>query len=252
MASNAARSPLRFRGSPRIVEGLAPLTTRQALTASLSLDLKLPQAVQQAAPLTLQTAPVGSSATQLRFSLPELTPPGTYEGTVQIGGESYPIIVEVEPHPYLIISPRQLLLQVVAGTEAMVELTLVNSGNVPCEITKAHVFGLFDVDGVERSIGAALGDSVEKGQGRLNRFLDEVADNHGGLVRVNMREGAGIIEPGEMRNLQAMLRFSDRLKPGRTYCGTWPLFNLEYYVQVNVARPKPAATEKKKTQKESR
>lgn len=249
--ATSAGLPIRFRGSPRIVEGLAPLTPQQALSVSLLLDLKLPRTVQPTVPLTLQTDPVGSSATRLRFSLPESTPPGTYEGTVQIGGESYPIRVEVEPHPYLVISPRQLLLQVASGQEAIVDLTLVNSGNVPCEIRKAHVFGLFDVEGAERSIGAALGDSAEKGQGRLNRLMEEAADNHGGLVRVNVQEGAGIMEPGELRNLHATLRFSDRLKPKHTYLGTWSLINLEYYVQVDVASPNPAAPERPRTRKES-
>ena len=257
MATHAA-TPLRFRGSPRIVEGLAPLTPQQALTASLSLDLKLPRAVQQAAPLTVQTVPVGSAATRLRFSLPESTPPGTYEGTVRIGGESYPISVEVVPHPYLAIFPRQLMLEVASphggasqGSEATVDLTLVNSGNVPCEIGKAHAFGLFDVKGADRAIGAALSDPEEKGQARLNHLMDEAANNHGGLVRVNVREGTGIIEPGELRNLHVTLRFSDRLRPGNTYWGTWPLYNLEYYVKVHVSSPSPAPASGTGTQEES-
>jgi hypothetical protein len=214
------------------------MTPRQAQAASLTLDLKLPQAIQQAPPVTLQTEPISASAARLRFSLPESTPPGTYEGTVQISGEYYPILVEVEPHPYLVISPRQLLLRVASGAEATADLVLINSGNVPCEITKAHAFGIFDIDGAERAIGAALGSSTEKGQGRLNRLLDEAADNHGGLVRVNVREGVGSIAPGELRNLRATLRFSDRLKAGHTYWGTWPLLNLRYYVQIYITNSK--------------
>lgn len=225
--------PIRLRGSPRIVEGLAPFPPQEMLTASLTFDLKVPQAGKQAA-FTLETDPVGASATRLKFSLPESTPPGTYEGTAQIGGESYPIKVEVEPYPYLVISPRQLLLQIRPGADTTVDLTLVNSGNVPCEITKTHAFGIFDVKGVENSIGTALRDSKEKGQGRLNRLIDEVADHHGGLVRVTINEGVGVIKPGEFRNLRATLRLSDRLKPGYTYWGTWPLFNLKYYVRVYV------------------
>jgi hypothetical protein len=240
-------SPIRFHGTPRTVEGLVPLTAKQALTAVLSLDLKLPPAFQQTAPLTLQTVPVGTSATRLRLALPESTPPGTYEGTVQIENISYPIVVEVKPHPYLVITPRQLILQVAPGTEEIVDLMLVNTGNVVCEITKAHLFGLFDVQGVERSIGAALGTSAEKGQGRLNRLMDEAADNHGGLVRVAVREGAGPIEPGALRSVRATLRFSDHLKPGRTYWGTWPILNLKYYVRVFVSSPSRADGESAKT-----
>ena len=237
MATTAA-TPIRFHGSPRVVEGLVPFAPGPALTATLSLDLKRARAARQVTPLALEATPIGSSAMRLQFSLPESTPPGTYEGSVQIGDESYPITVEVEPRPYLVISPRQLFLQVAPGAEASVDLTLVNTGNVACEITKVHAFGLFDVKGVDRSIGAALSDPTEIGPARLVRFMDEAAGSHGGLVRVSVKAGAGSLEPGELRNVRATLRFSEHLKPDRTYWGTWPLLNLKYYVRVTVTSSK--------------
>jgi hypothetical protein len=250
MATTAA-THIHFQGSPRVIEGLVPFEPQPALTITLSLDLKQARAARHVAPLALEATPVGSSAMRLQFSLPESTPPGAYEGSVQIGGESYPITVEVQPHPYLVISPRQLSLQVAPGAEASVDLTLVNSGNVSCEITKVHAFGLFDVKGVERSIGVMLGTTVEKGQGRLDRFMDEAADSHGGLVRVIIKEGAGSLGPSELRNVRAALRFSERLKPDQTYWGTWPLLNLKYYVRVSVISPDPAAVKSPRKQKES-
>ncbi len=250
MATTSIR-PLRFRGSPRSVEGMSTLAPQRPLTAPLSLDLKLPRSLQAAAPLTVQTEPIGSSATRLRFSLPEATPPGVYEGTVRIGKETYPITVEVEPQAYLVVSPRQLIVQAAAGAEVTADLTIVNSGNVPCEITKTHAFGLFDVKGADRAIGAALADPEVKGQARLGRLMDEAADNHGGLVRVAVRDGAGVVEPGELRTLQVTLHFSERLKPGHTYWGTWPLHNLEYYVKIDVSSSSPTATKRSGTHKES-
>jgi hypothetical protein len=152
-------TPIRLHGTPRSLEGLALLTPEQALTAKLTLDLGLPSALQSSAPISLQTTPIGSAAARLQLSLPESTPPGTYEGSVQVEGERYPLVLEVKPHPYLVISPRQLVLQAAPGSQVNAELTLINSGNVVCEITKVHLFGLFDVQGVERAIGAALGTS---------------------------------------------------------------------------------------------
>ena len=237
MATTKA-TPIRFHGSPRSIDGLVPFAPGPALTATLSLDLKRAPAARQVPPLALAATPIGSSAMRLQFSLPESTPPGIYEGNVQIGSESYPITIEVEPRPYLVISPRRLSFRIAPGAEATVELTLVNSGNVACEIAKVHAFGLFDVDGFDRSFGAALIDPVEKGQGRLGRFMDEVADSHGGLVRVSMKAGAGSLEPGELRNVRATLHFSNHLKPDHTYWGAWPLVNLSYYVRVTVTSSK--------------
>lgn len=230
-------APIRFHGSPRLVEGLTSLTLQQAHTASVSLDLNLPPMDKRVEPSSLQTVPIGSSGTRLRFSLPESTPPGTYEGSIQLGRESYSIMVELEPFPYLVMAPRQLSLQVPPGSEAIVDLTVLNSGNVPCQIARAYAFGLFDIEGAERSVGAALAGSVRTGTERLDRLLEEAADNHAGLVRVALRKESGTIEPGESRNLRASLRFSDRLKPGHTYSGTWPLENLRYSVQVSTINP---------------
>lgn len=249
MVKNAA-TPIRFRGTPRSLEGLATLAQYQVHGATLALNLSQ-RATQPALPLALQTEPIGSAATRLRFVLPESTPPGTYEGTVEIDGANYPVVVEVEPHPYLVVSPRQLVVQVEAGKETSVEVTLVNSGNVPCEIDKVYAFGLFDVEGAERAIGVALRDSSEEGRSRLDRLLDEAADNHAGLVRVAVREGQGSIEPGEVRNVRATLRFSDRLKPGHVYGGTWPMLNLRYSVQVQVSGTPPAKDMETNAKKES-
>ncbi len=247
-------APLRFRGSPRIVQGLAPLNPDQALNAELSLDLKLPQehrVTRQTPEHPLQSVPLSSFASRLRFSLPESTPPGTYEGSVQIGGETYPVVVEVEPHPQLFISPRQLILQATPGQEVTVNLTLGNSGNVTCEIRKAYAFGLFEVNGLDRAIGAALTQAPAEGRTRLDKLMDEVADNHGGSVRVNVREGTGVLAPGELRDLTVTLRFTDRLKPEHTYWGTWPLYNLRYYVKVFVG-PSPAPGSGQETQEEAK
>ncbi len=246
--------PLRFRGSPRIVQGVAPLTSDQALNAALSLDLKLPQAhrvTRETPEHPLQTVPLSSFASRLRFSLPESTPPGAYEGSVQIGNETYPVVVEVEPHPQLFISPRQLIIQAVPGQEITMNLSLGNSGNMPCDIRKGYAFGLFEVNGLDRAIGAALGQAPEEGRTRLDRLIDEAADNHGGSVRVNVQEGAGVLEPGDLRDLTVTLRFTDRLKPEHTYWGTWPLYNLRYYVKVFVG-PKEDKDSGHETQEEAR
>jgi hypothetical protein len=242
-------APIRFRGSPRNIEGLAYLTPQQTLAASLWIDLDLPETERQG--LALQTETLSASVAKLRFSLPESVPPGVYQGKVQIEAESRPITVEVDPHPFLTISPSQLSLQVTPDSQVPVVLTLLNTGNVPCEITKVYAFGIFDVTGADRAIGAAIvGGSEEKGRGRLDRFMDEAANNHGGLVLVSLEAGDGRLEPGELRDIKATLRFSNLLKPGRNYWGTWPMINLRYYVRVNVLGSPPVEDDKNRRRKE--
>ena len=78
-------------------------------------------------------------------------------------------------------------------------------------------------------------EEEKKGLERIMRLAEGVADGHGGLVRVNIKEGAGLIAPGKLSNLRVALRLPKQLKSGQTYSGTWPLLNLRYYVRVQVS-----------------
>lgn len=224
---------LLFRGTPRLVEGLAPIPLGLVGDRPVSIDLDLPRQKPEAR--VVQIVPAGAIALRLRFSLPEETPPGSYRGKMQLGDQLYTTVVEVEPHPHLLISPSQLSLQAAPGEEVEIALTVANDGNVEYEMPRAHGFGLFDTTGVERAIGATLRDNETVGLARINRLAEEVADSHGGLVRVNVKEGVGLIAPGKLSNLRVALRLPKQLKPGQTYSGTWPMLNLRYYVRVYVS-----------------
>src|SRR5579863_202817 len=121
-------------------------------------------------PIVLHPIPAGATATRLRIVLPKSTPPGTYKGRVKFGDSQYPILAEVEPYPHLRLSPSRLSLEAAAGSEIEVELTLVNGGNVTCEVGKAYAFGLFDKDGLNRGTAAAFQDDAGRGRGRFDRL----------------------------------------------------------------------------------
>jgi len=175
---------------------------------------------------------VGAGVSRLHLSIPRGTPPGTYNGSVELAGRQYPVEVHVEPRAYLLSSPRQLVLSGHAGEQVHVDLALANSGNVPGEIGKTHAFGLYDVHGAERAIGTAFRQAEESGAGRVEHLLQQLAAGHGGLVRVQVTKGAGSIAPGEVRQLQLTLHLSSDLVAGHTYSGVWPLENLRYYARV--------------------
>jgi len=236
---------LRFRGAPDDIEGLAPKSFQQTVSAEVAFDLKLPSSVAQEGAINWQAEAAGATATWLRFALPDNTPPGSYEGAVRLGTERFEIIVEVDPQPSVLLSPRHLSLQTAPGAEISADLTVVNTGNVAVDLPRAHIFGLFDVKGLDRAVGAALQESAEKGKGRIDRLADEVADNHGGTARVRLQEGAGALEPGEMRHLRALFSFSNRLKPARRYYGIWSLLNLEYRIEIQITGESPTEKEPK-------
>lgn len=230
------KEPLRFRGSPVAMECFAPLTRQEAHGAMIALKLGR-RAHPVMAPLRWYGVAATHGAARLRFVLPASTAPGTYTGSARIKDAEYPVVADVEARHYLVATPSRLSLEAAPGAEVAVEITLFNGGNVACHIDRAYAFGLFDVHGLERGIGAAFLAESGKGRDRIDRIAEGFAESHGGLVRVTAREGAGPLEPGEHRTLKLAFRFSDRLKEGRAYYGTLPLHNLRYYVQVRASGP---------------
>jgi hypothetical protein len=229
--SNRPMEPLRFRGGPTRLAAALHLTESD-LAARSSVEVILKDAVGRIAvrPVTREDPRVSL----LRLRLPKTTPPGTYEGTVRVGDRLLPFVAEIEPRPHLRFFPGRLRITAAAGAMVDADLTLVNAGNVPVNIETKHTFCIFDGTGIDRAFFAALAEDKSQGEQRINRLLDELADLHGGLVRLRVEQGVGDIAPGETRELHVVLRFSDRLRPGRRYTGVWSLSNANYSIQINV------------------
>jgi len=229
--------PLRFRGSPIAIEALVPTAPHDKGRRILGVDLEI-ELGEKKPPIELHPIPGGTVATRLRLVLPNSTPPGTYKGTLRLSDSQYPILAEVGAYPHLLLSPSRLSFEAAAGSEAETELTLVNEGNVTCDVGKAYAFGLFDQDGLNRSTATAFQEETAQGRERMDRLMNEFAEGYGGIVRMRVEEGAGPVAPGEFRNLRLKLRFPDRLKPGRGYFGTWSFHNLTYLVTVRATDQK--------------
>jgi hypothetical protein len=241
----ADQPPLRFRGPPAGLQAFAALApeTVAAPEARVTVDLGKARSIE---PLPIDAAAVADGASHVRLSLPPTTPPGTYEGSLRAGKVQLPLSVEVEPYPSLRLAPAQLLLEAEPKASVDVHVTALNDGNVPLEIPRASAFGLFEVDGAERSVRAAFTTTPARGRTRLDHLVEELADSHGGLVRVQIAEGSGTLDPGEVRALLIRLRFSDTLERDQTYSGTWSLHTLRYYVRVTVPPARAQATRRRR------
>ena len=236
--------PLRLRGAPLGLSAFAPAELIPEGVEAATIVLKLGK-LEQLAPV--RATEVGAGASYLLVSLAKTTPPGTYEGRVKVGDADYPVVAEVEPLPSLQFSPQAIRLEAASGKEEQAHVSVLNDGNVALEIAGAYAFGLFTDEGVELAFASAFRDETAKGQGRFDRFVEGVAEQHGGFVRVRVAEGSGVIEPGEVRSLGLVFRFPEGLEGGRSYGGALTIQGVSLAVRATVAAATPSRDAKATT-----
>jgi hypothetical protein len=222
-----------MRGSPARLSAVVALGDEDA--SSVHVDLP------KLEPGALVVQPVEGVGARVTVSVPRLTPPGAYEGTVRVGGHERPLVIEVEPRVSLGVDPRRLYFQAAAGAAVEADVTVTNLGNVPLELPREDSFTLFQSGGLSRALGRAFGSTPAKGERRLDDFVDAAAEAVGGVVAL-MLDGAGKLAPGEARPIHLGLTLPDGLHPGRIYWGTWALYHVNYVVRVEVtgSAPTPA------------
>jgi hypothetical protein len=214
---------VRFRGTPRALAAIVERERDAAGVHAVRFD---------AAAKVIESVAVSAAADPIvRLHLPSNTPPGTYRGRIEIRGQEESVEIVVEPEILLRLFPEQLVFEAAPGDRVPFELTLVNAGNVPVEIRDVYAFGIFDIAGPERAIGKMVGEA-KNGQRRVDVFADAIADEHGGLVRVKIDSGSGEARPDTSTQLTVTIHVPDRVRPGHTYWGTWPMHNLKYYVRI--------------------
>lgn len=221
--------PLRFRGAPnRLIATLRwPGAASQANRGRARLGKR------EEHPLIvrgIRSAPPAVS--MLSFRLPRTTRPGKYEGSIELGELQIPMVAEVEPRPLLRILPHSLAVQVQPGARITTEITLFNLGNVDVRLESEYTFCLFDSRGLDVALFRCLTAEHDGERRRVDRFADELAESHGGLVRVTTGEKASRIAPEEVRELEIELHFSRRLRPGSTYCGAWVVSQASFAVEA--------------------
>jgi hypothetical protein len=231
VAPRRSGEPLYFRGTPGDLSA--------ALRGTDETPRRLPVEVELA---STRGGRHVTRATRLpddmlvQMTLPPRTPPGRYRGTVEIAGEKREVVIEVEPEVELRLVPDQLSIHASPGDEAPAALTIANAGNVSVELRRAYAFGVFAAGGLERALHHAYTDDRPEGETRIDYLAERLAEEHGGLVRVRVEEGAGRLEPGHTREVLLRFQVPPRLRPGRTYTGTLPFCDIRYYVRLVLSK----------------
>jgi hypothetical protein len=226
---SARINEIALSGPPRNVTGVVPYSVARSSVVPMSINVRGESTVYRAV-----VRPVGKGTSEIRIRLPVDTPPGTYTGESTIDGEARRVTVKVDAALRISVLPKQTKVTTAATSTVEFGLTVMNGGNVAFEVPKSDAFDFDDAVGQERALGKTLRASLTQGERRIDRFFDELRENHGGEAQVSVRTGAGPLQPGESRELSCTLVVPATAKEGRSYTGPWTLGNTAHVIVADI------------------
>ena len=162
----------------------------------------------------------GRDPSRTRLKLDPTTAPGDYKVILELSnGKTRDVSVLVHPQARVRITPRGLNLSGVPGGAASARLLIENRGNVAIAIGDALVTGIFDDDGIESALASAYRMDTNDMSAIVGDLFAHLREAHGGLLRLRVLEGQGLLAPGESRVLGLETTFASKLRHGHRYHG---------------------------------
>jgi hypothetical protein len=229
---SAKPSAVVARGGPRRLACAVPLEPGQGGNGGARRFAALLEGVEVERIIVFPGSPRDPDAVRLSAQVPSTTPPGRYRGSLHIDGRRVAFEAEVEPVALVSSDPERVVVDAAPRSTITARLSLLNVGNVTCDVPASSTFYLFDGTGFEHAFWAALASDPPPEKGRADLFFDDLADSHGALVRARVTRGGGGLVLGERRDVHLRMRFSERVRPGRTYVGAWQMEGLRMPVRA--------------------
>jgi len=241
MRSRYEADEIRLFGPPNRVSGTLPSELSKSTVVPISLRVADEISVYRA-----RARAVGGGVCEIRVRLPRATPPGTYRGESMLGDEKRKVTVEIEAKERIRIRPRETVLSGPPGGSVEFRVTVSNDGNVPLAVPKVETIDIDDVRGPERAYGRALRASLKEDERRVDRFFEEVREDHGGEAHVAITEGSGSLMPGQMRELSCRLDIPTTVQEKRTYAGGMDLGSAGHGIVLDVTNGAKGANGRRK------
>jgi len=226
-------------GPPRNTSGIVQLDAGGAKVATVALKLASELAVHK-----VFLRPFGPGVTELRLRLPRETPPGNYGGEFALGEQRSGIRVEVEAVLHLRVHPPFTRLSLLPGGITEFAISLENRGNVPFEVPVSSALDLDDQESQSLALGRALRARLEPGEKRIDRFFEEIREQHGGQAKLIVVAGAGPLAPASTREVHVRVEAPETMHPGHSYSGGWQLGDAAHVLEVQVTAAKPVIRKK--------
>lgn len=174
---------------------------------------------------------------RLRARIHPGLPPGTYAADLRADDGVRRLTVAIDPIVLLRVEPPMLSLTGQPSATVQAAITLANAGNIAADLPDHGAVGVYEVNGVETAIARAYRSDSEEGLQTLSRFVEELRNGYGGLLKLRLDGATSPLPAGKACSLRVAATLPERLRPGRVYTGVWPFANLNYAVRVEVVEP---------------
>jgi hypothetical protein len=177
----------------------------------------------------------GRDPSRTRLKLDPTTAPGDYTVVLELpNGKTRNVSVSVHPQARVRITPRGLNLSGSPGGAVSARLLIENRGNVGIDIGDALVTGIFDDDGIESALASTYRMDTNDMSAIIGNLFAHLREAHGGLLRLRVVEGQGVVAPGESRLLGLETTLASKLRRGHGYHGVLQIGQHGIGVRVRI------------------
>jgi hypothetical protein len=229
-----AAAPLVFRGSPRRLKLLSNVPDSKDL--EFEPDKSLTHYVTTGRQPFRQKKNRAGELQDLRVKLNANTPPGLYMATVKTKGKSLPVEIHVEEHTRVTVTPTRLSISGKSGSKVTISAMFINRGNTAIEIPRTDAIGIYDDKGLETAFASTYRQDSEDINELLKHFIGKLRAGHGGLLKLRLTKGYGLLEPEERALVEIEAQIPSRLKPGHHFHGVWRVASINFAIKLAVIK----------------
>ncbi len=189
-------------------------------------------------PVQISLAANGVTRAQVRLRLAASTPPGRYEGQVELAGQSRSLTIDILPQVKLNIRPDAVVLDAADGSQQSVAVGFDNRGNVPLTIDLAGAYPLGEEIAIapDRLKGEAIaGGSMAAIFDRVIGREPAPALRSFGVLDLRMPDGPIVLQPGETGAAKVAVKLPGNLSPTARYHLFAPLYAADLHIIIVTA-----------------
>lgn len=233
-SGGAASAPIALCGTPQRLVLVGKIPAAAEIAQILLPDEVANHTGTSTVPLRLRHGEEGAADVWVRIG--RGTPPGSYAATMRIADKSYPIEIKIVPAPRVRARPTVLRFAGHPTGETEAQFIVMNDGNTDVTIPRYCAVGIYDDQGIDEAFAHTYRQNTDDPDKLLGQWLRKLREGRGGLLKIQITHGAGVLHPMTNRLIALTARLPSTVKPGHSYNGIWSLETLRQRIELTVSR----------------